>query len=440
MGKVFSRFIHSPRSESLSKSGSTQPDGLNRLDTVSRNGNSCNGHESSSNGGCTSSSHGGHGGSSNGGGRNGYGGQERSLKEGVLQQKGGEEEEDDQIPMEEYVRKVNKRLIDAYPTVSKEKLFQLAEVLVDEKKTKKIYFQHLVELQEKVTSHAKQELEKGASAFSRRGFHNMKEKKEVEEQTAKLLKNVGKLQVRLLFYELRQEEWKKSALKKMNRYFKRLEYGPFHTALQIGDIILEWDIRGVVIPRQIKYEEGGEDAIFAGGMHYQGELMISGITKVNVRAGSEATTLGYTEQMEAIVELDERRQMLIDELARVTVLYNRKYDYSMFSCNCHRFVSDVLEVLGIKNLEVYQEKMRVKQYMDILIERGNAKPAFYEFNSHAELDQYVRENIDRLSHDDLELCHCHYLLFHSWHQKRPDIEAWKCPGHGCCFSAVDTQL
>ena len=348
------------------------------------------------------------------------------------------EEEEEEGEQEIYVQKVKRRLIDAYPGIQPEKATQLAQILVDQKKTREFYFEHLLKQQKEATAEARRAAEKDAAAFGGCGFHNTAEKIDASQRAAEQIRRVGQLQVRLLLYELKQEEWKKAVLRKVNR-LSRFQYGPFHVALLIGDVLLEWDVRGVVIPRRIKADEN-EKLLFAASIHPMEELSVGHLAELDLRADSGAMAMSYTNQLNDIVGLGERREVLIDELARVTVLYNRKFDYGVLKCNCQTFVVDVLKVLGIDNVEkTFQGKLRVKEHVDLLLRRGNDKPIF-EFNSHADLDTYVRENIDRLSLEDLEFCYCHYLLFHAWHKKQPRVRAWQCPAGGCCFVDVEKRL
>lgn len=354
------------------------------------------------------------------------------------QTEGEENEEEEEGGQEFYVLKVKRRLMDAYPDIPPDKATQLAEILVDQKKTREFYFQHLLRQQKKATAQARRAAEGDAAAFGVRGFHNTAERNDASQRAADQIRQVGQLQVRLLLYELKQEEWKKAVLRKVNR-LSQFQYGPFHVALLIGDVLLEWDVRGVVIPRRIKTNED-EKLLFSASIHPKEELSAGHLAELRLRANSGAMAMSYSNQLNNIVELGERREILIDELARVTVLYNRKFDYGVLRCNCQTFVVDVLKVLGIENVEeAFQGKLRVKEHVDLLLKRGNDKPIF-EFNSHADLDMYVRENIDRLSLEDLEFCYCHYLLFHAWHKKQPRIRAWLCPSGGCCFTNVEKRL
>ena len=347
-----------------------------------------------------------------------------------------EEEEN----LEKYVKKVQRSLMKANPELyPSEKAMRWAEILVDKEKTKSVFFRHLIKEQRKATKEAKKQIKSDARIYDRQGFRNTKEKKTAEDLVSKGLRKAGNLRVRLLLCELQQEDWKKGVLQTVNRHLKQFQYGPFHVALQIGDTVLEWNTLSVVFPRRVDNAGGDENSIFASDVHHKDELAATGFEQIDVRAGAEATQMGYTNHLNSIVELGERREILLDELARVVVLYNRKYEYGLFSCNCQHFVTDVLEVLGIKDMELFQGKLRVKQHLDLLKMRGTSVP-FYEFNSHADLDKYIRDNFDKLSDDDLEFCHCHYLLFHAWQKKRPHIQAWQCPGHACCFTAVEMRL
>ena len=361
------------------------------------------------------------------------------LQQQQQQQREPEECDDDREAEERMVKKLQMRLMASDPRLDANKSKKWAEILVDKEKTKERFFRHLIAKQNKVTQEAVSGIQSDAEAYGERGFRNAKEQRAAKQRVMTRLREAGNLQVKLLLYELNQDEWKKNILREVNRYVKQFQYGPFHVALQIGDMILEWDVLSVVFPRQITHASGAQNSIFSGNVHHIEELESTRFSQISVRSDAAATIEGYTDHLNSVVELGERREILLDELARVVVLYNRKYEYGLFSCNCQHFVTDVLKVLGIKDMELFRGKLRVKQHLDLLTMRGTSLP-FYEFNSHADLDKYVCENINELSDDDLEFCHCHYLLFHAWQKKQPRIQAWQCPEHACYFTAVDLKL
>ena len=355
---------------------------------------------------------------------------QRGQPEGAEKELG--EEEDSKKEVEKYQRKVQKRLMDV--GYDPEKAMKWAEILVDEEKTKQVFFKHLIEEQRDLTTAASKGLKKKAQAHKKRGFDNSKERQDM------YLRKAGKLRVHLLLSELQREDWQKGVVKSVNRYVKKFQYGPFHAALQIGDVLLEWNTMGVVFPERVTDSRELDHCVFMGDVHDRNELTATGkCGQTSVLADAETTAAGYEQQLTSVIELGESRELLLDELARVVVLYNQKYKFGVLRCNCQHFVADVLEVLGIPNKSLFEGKLQVKKHMELLTRRGNSHSA-YEFNSHIELDQYVRENIDKLTCEELEFCYFHYLLFHAWQKKQPNVRAWQCPQHACCFMAVELRL
>lgn len=138
---------------------------------------------------------------------------------------------------------------------------------------------------------------------------------------------------------------------------------------------------------------------------------------------------------DTIKDITREKDQLIDELADLCVRYNTKMHYGVFTNNCQQFVRDVLTVLGIMDPEsVFRGKL--KQHSALVIARDK-KEAIVEFNSHQELDQHVREQgVDNMSPDDLEFAYCHYLLFHTWGQRFPNEDAWRCTPGECQADAI----
>ena len=300
---------------------------------------------------------------------------------------------------------------------------QLAGKLSNKERLKKEYF--LL----RRTDNALKDTFDEAAAFQM-GYPNEAARKDSEERIAARTEHVKKLEVTLLLYELKDEYLKQRVSKLFARYVREFTYGPFHAALKIGNLILEWDDSSLVIPH---YNTSGTQ-VFHGNVHEE-ELHVASPKEIQVRAGQERTVEGFMERANVILDISQEKEYLLDAVAEVVVKYNTKYRYGIFSQNCQHFVMDVLFALGITDTaETFKGKLKTLEA--VLLQRNDQ----LEFNTHEELDDYVRKNIDSMSQEDIEFCHCHYLLFHAWSRKFPDKPAWKCDAKSCNHKNVEQKL
>jgi len=348
------------------------------------------------------------------------------------------EEEEEGSLTNTYLEQVSKKIRKAYPEKGKSEINDLAKGLIDTEEMKKRYFNHLLKRTNTAIDVAFEE----AESFPY-GYHNEATKKGSQERVALQLSRVKQLEVKLLMFELQDEHLKQQLARFFHSYVHQFVYGPFHVAIRIGNIILEWDPSSLVIPQSIPSSQTRPNMgrprmpVFSTILHkagYDSSLMCS---EIPLRAGAEQMQEGFMRQVNILLDISQEKEYLIDELAQVAVRYNKKFHYGLFSCNCQHFAVDVLQVLGIRDhIEAFKGKL--KDHADVLIKRGLDMEG--EFNSHQDLDEYVQANIDSMGLDDLEFCHCHYLLFHAWNMKCPNQPAWQCNSQTCQGTRIARQL
>ena len=313
-------------------------------------------------------------------------------------------------------------------------LTDFAELLSDKDKMKERWFEHLLQVAERAT----ELVQKEAEDFEE-GYDNDEERGAAQERLAEQLTSDRRtLEVKLLLYELGTDDGAmRTAAKAFHRYWRGFTYGPFHAALQIGDVILGWDNGNLVIPEIVTTDPdtqpGPYQRIFAASVHDHSSQPASPVIldKMPLRAGAEKAQEMFDKQIKKVGEIRWEQRSLIDEIINVVIKYNTKCHYGMFSRNCQKFVSDILMVLGITDqAKIFKGKLEA--HSEILRRRGDAQAK--EFNSHQDLDVYVKAQLDLGDiddEDDIYFCHCHYLLFHAWHQKSPDTPAWQCDPRTC---------
>ena len=356
-----------------------------------------------------------------------------SRQQDKLPQSNAEAEE---LHMDVYLEAVKDKLKLAYPDMGDNERSELSEGLRHKDRLKKQYFEPL---RAQGASAVKVSIEE-AETFSRGGYPNEGTKCASHSRIVVGAERVRKLEVHLLLFELHDEHLKRELAHFFNKYVRRFTFGPYHAALKIGSIILEWDETSLIIPHAASdytTEASGRILLFEGNVHDSDSQSESRIQPIPVRAGAETTLEGFTMQINHILDITEEKDTLLDELADVVVMYNTKFQYGLFGCNCHHFAVDVLQALG-KDDEAKYFQGKINELASVLKRRGNVTVA--EFNTHEELNNYVHENVANMSLEDLEFCHCNYLLFHAWSKKSPNRIAWKCDSNTCLSARVAQKV
>ena len=308
-----------------------------------------------------------------------------------------------------------------------EQLEESVLALSDCREMKETYFRSLLkEMDDAVAAVAD---EKKAHEL---GIRNLPQKQGCIRRLTNEFDNVQNVEVRLVLCQLNGALVQNLA-STMHRFVKRFDYGPYHAALIIDDVVLEWNDSSLVIPRRNTEED---DWISERNVHHPWGGSTNSLRDLPVRAEADKTRQHFDIIVEEIKHITMEKLQLIDALAEVAVQYNTKHTYGLFSNNCQHFVRDCLHVLGITNME---EVFRLEDHKVILNKEGLKGSKCEEFNSHQTLDDYVKENLQNMNESELELCICHYLHFHTF-QKASPKEAWRCQSHTCLQSHVEKRL
>lgn len=216
------------------------------------------------------------------------------------------------------------------------------------------------------------------------------------------------------------------------------QFGPLHVALQVGDVILEWDDSSLVSPSRCDYE----DRVMELGIQPHSKWF-SFTREQHSRMRKAAKDLDFPEQIELTYIVASEKKKLIDNLIDVIVRYNNHHYYSLFSRNCQDFVREALEALEVKLPSEFTGGLG--KYYKALI-KGKTPSVPSEFPSHSALDRYIlskkRANtISRMPQHDLEYILTLYFRFHlesksKLRKQHAALEEWECGEVHCCMEAV----
>jgi hypothetical protein len=159
-------------------------------------------------------------------------------------------------------------------------------------------------------------------------------------------------------------------------------YGPVHTCIQIGPYVLHWN-------------------------H-------SSLVKIDVFKSTNSLLA-----LEIDLTTKKSNESIIYEIIRFVADYNMNKKYDIISCNCQKFVDDVLKVIGIDDLKTYFMKKELSQNFKKFEEYKNRiknendrkifdnlkvsylfdtmiKSSLRLFNKHNELDKFVKRIIKNI--------------------------------------------
>lgn len=215
----------------------------------------------------------------------------------------------------------------------------------------------------------------------------------------------------------------------------QLEFGPYHAALIIDDVMLEWDDTGLIMPSQVE-----EEWIFQTRL--QGAFNRFALSmKPEMR--DSARRMDLKKQIEQVYEVIEEKHQAINQLIEVVIHYNTHYEYSVLTKNCQHFVIDAMKALGIEKVPEFTGVFQ--DYFQEL-KRGKSTDILEKFETHAELDKHVNTIIKPgLTQHDLEYLLCQYFMFHvssckrasSGGRQRPE---WRCEEESCRMSEIEQML
>ena len=298
---------------------------------------------------------------------------------------------------------------------------QTSRDLVDPVKVK-AKFAHLLDMQPFIDN-----IMEGDAADYLHSLEVSKSRERQKQDTA----HAGYLPVKLFLSKVRRVPPAAGPLTTLLRF----KYGPLHAGLVVGNIMIEWDDSNLVLPlpepeiREHEFEAYIEEH---GSFRRQTSQRVRDMSLANRRNMDTATKL------QIIHKTREEKEKLLDCLTDVIVRYNKTKKYSVFKCNCQHFVTECLEALHIQDAP--QFKGNLGQYFDTL-KRG--KVGRMQFDTHAQLDEYVKMNLRTLDKNDKEYLLCLYFQFHTaaLGQLTPEEQdAWLCDIQSCLCGELERQV
>ena len=221
-----------------------------------------------------------------------------------------------------------------------------------------------------------------------------------------------------------------------------MQFGPLHAALQVGDVILEWNDSNLVIPHFCSPEEQLLQADVQGLTKWA-EYTATQYKKVN----KAVTASDYQKQIELVYHVTAEKHHQIQALVDVIIKYNTTYYYNLFDRNCQHFVIDCLKALGVEKPIQFTGGLR--EYFKALKE-GRSSSVSAKFANHAELDRYMKEKEDSgeiktMTQNDLEFLLAQCFRFHleqksQLQDKNANLSNWVCTESTCCMKQLERQI
>lgn len=215
----------------------------------------------------------------------------------------------------------------------------------------------------------------------------------------------------------------------------RFAFGPLHAGLVVGNISIDWNDKSLVIPLPAPDIPGQFQAhVDDEGAWDQrrGEL-------VNFMSIANRKNMGTPHKLEIIYKSRAEKEKLLEDLVDVIVNYNKSKKYSVFSCNCQDFVRDALRALQLRDVPTFEGNLG--SYLQALKE--GQVTADLQFDTHPELDSYVKANVQTLTKREKEYLLCLYFQFHSIElgELNPEEqEEWVCPIKSCQCGELEHHI
>ena len=223
-----------------------------------------------------------------------------------------------------------------------------------------------------------------------------------------------------------------------------MQFGPLHAALQVGDVILEWNDSSLVVPH---FAEHNDQLMKTDVRHLTDWVNFTSGEVPRVREAIQM--LDYRKQIELIYKVTAEKQRLIDNLVDVIITYNRQYYYDIIRRNCQHFVTDALRALDVT--EPIEFTGGLGEYFRAL-KQGRSKALHAKFTHHVHLDNYVREKeqsgeISQLTKHDLEYLLAQYFRYHLEQKTRlqqdnkdAELSEWSCEVKGCSMERLEKRI
>ena len=244
---------------------------------------------------------------------------------------------------------VRQKVKKTYPEYTDEAVNQLADLLMNPEAIKAKYFGHIVERITRCRSNASEDANDLARSEQ---FRNIREKDATRDRLVYERSCISAVNVKLLWIELEQNAAVQFGANWICPRLNTFIYGPFHVALLVDDVVVEWSNTSLVIP----YRSKDPRPIIAANIGEPPEPC----AQLEASLRNPALLQSYLSEAKQIVSTAENKIQLIDQLCEMIALYNKKYTYGLFSNNCQHFAKDVLECLGMeKDVELFKGKSKM---------------------------------------------------------------------------------
>ena len=271
-------------------------------------------------------------------------------------------------------------------------------------------------------------------------FTHSKEIKSGSNRALHRLENVCNLPLKLILTPLQRGK----VLANTFASLLEMQFGPLHAALQVGNVILEWNDSDLVTPYLCNYED--ELHVMKVDMQPQSEW-VKYTTQNNPKMKEAAKQLDFTEQIDQIYIVTSKKKEMIDALIAVIIKYNTFYSYNLFDRNCQHFVIDALKALQVENPTGFTGGL--SDYFKTLV-KGHTPSIPKQFETHQDLDAYVMRikqegSTENMPQHDLEFILTLYFRFHleSKEELRKNgkaLEEWKCQEANCQMEDLEQLI
>ena len=223
-----------------------------------------------------------------------------------------------------------------------------------------------------------------------------------------------------------------------------MQFGPLHVALQVGNVILEWNDTSLVVPHSAEHD----DQLMKTDVRHLTDW-VSFTSKEVPRVREAIWTLDYQKQIELIYHVTAEKRRLLDNLVEVIVTYNRQCYYDLIRRNCQHFVTDALKSLGVSKPVEFTGGLG--EYFQAL-KCGKSHSLHAKFTDHSHLDRYVMEieqtgAMDKLSMNDLEYLLAQYFRYHLEQKSRfqldnkdAELSEWCCEIKDCHMEMLERRI
>ena len=218
--------------------------------------------------------------------------------------------------------------------------------------------------------------------------------------------------------------------------FLRFAFGPLHASLVIGNICVEWDDGSLIVPVPVSDIPGDFQARLDQEASWQGGVGQA----VKAMSMANRNHLDTPVKLKILYDGRDNKKRLLEALCELIVQYNVHKKYSLFRCNCQHFVKDALQVLRIRVEDTLKFEGSLGNYFDDL-KRG--KEIRCQFDSHEDLDAYVKDAMGSLEIRDKEYLLCMYFQFHSSETKiltPEEQDEWKCSIKSCLCEQLEMKI